>query len=345
MALNNYTEVVGQSLIYRTSGNGGWNLQNFSWENGQISDSGSALTVVNYSYGFPYRIHNYSTGVNGMGEVSGFVTYGSYGRRAFRRKDGIPAALFQSGSIELWTEPDFEILGTLYAGGEAHDIDEQGNIVGFSYNAALSPRATLWLAGETTAVDQLSLTGADPSGSSYAYGISLERFGIFRMLAGKSLNVAGVWRGFVTEPGFEIQASDDIGAFGASSSNSSEARDVNRLGYAVGTAQLDNGWTHAFLKQPDTGASAGFIDLAGSAVTADSTALAVNSYQQVVGSFGYAFVHLSGWTQFKSLASLIPPGSNWSVLITANDINDRGEITGWGYHNGLYRAFLLTPIP
>jgi uncharacterized membrane protein len=355
MALNNLSQVVGQSLIYRTVGNGGWSFQNFGWENGQIFDNGSALTLVNYSSGFPYRINNFSTGVNGDGQVSGYVTFGSSGKRAFRQRAGVPAALFQNlGSYQLWTEPDYEILGVLNSGApasEAHAIDAQGNVVGFSYNTALSPRATLWVAGQTTPHDLDSLTGSSASGSSYAYGISLEKFGFWRMIAGKSLNGNGVWRGFVTSPNANIDPLfDDIGAFGTLSSNTSEARDVNRLGYSVGTAQLDNGWSHAFIKQPGTGLGLGFTDLAGPSVTGDSVAVALNSYQQVVGGAGgSAFVHLAGWPQWQNLNNLIPPGTGWWQLSSANDINDRGEITGWGWHQspqgGVVRAFLLTPIP
>jgi hypothetical protein len=39
---------------------------------------------------------------------------------------------------------------------------------------------------------------------------------------------------------------------------------------------------------------------------------------------------------------LIPGNSGWN-LVVAYDINDSGQIVGWGYHNGLKRAFLLTP--
>ena len=38
----------------------------------------------------------------------------------------------------------------------------------------------------------------------------------------------------------------------------------------------------------------------------------------------------------------IPPGSGW-LLETARGINDAGQIVGYGDHNGLVSAFLLTP--
>ena len=35
--------------------------------------------------------------------------------------------------------------------------------------------------------------------------------------------------------------------------------------------------------------------------------------------------------------------AGWSGL-TARDINDHGQIVGYGYHNGLVSAFLLSPV-
>jgi probable HAF family extracellular repeat protein len=53
-----------------------------------------------------------------------------------------------------------------------------------------------------------------------------------------------------------------------------------------------------------------------------------------------AFIHRDG--RMIDLNTLIPADSGW-VLETANDINDRGQIVGRGKHNGIRRAFLLTP--
>jgi len=42
------------------------------------------------------------------------------------------------------------------------------------------------------------------------------------------------------------------------------------------------------------------------------------------------------------LNNLLPLFSGW-VLIGANGVNDSGQITGWGLHNGVERAFRLDP--
>jgi probable HAF family extracellular repeat protein len=55
----------------------------------------------------------------------------------------------------------------------------------------------------------------------------------------------------------------------------------------------------------------------------------------------HAFVTVNG--KMTDLNTLIPPGSGW-VLDEAYSINDAGQITGYGEHNGQTRGFLLTPV-
>jgi len=55
---------------------------------------------------------------------------------------------------------------------------------------------------------------------------------------------------------------------------------------------------------------------------------------------------LFGWIRdgnlLRDLNALIPRNSGWQIL-HANAINDKGQIVGDGLHNGLKRAFVLTP--
>jgi hypothetical protein len=44
------------------------------------------------------------------------------------------------------------------------------------------------------------------------------------------------------------------------------------------------------------------------------------------------------------LNDLIPPDSGWN-LMEAHDINDAGEIVGFGFHEGTFRPFALTGPP
>jgi probable HAF family extracellular repeat protein len=81
----------------------------------------------------------------------------------------------------------------------------------------------------------------------------------------------------------------------------------------------------------------------------DSVALGVNDLGDVVehahvaGDTFHAFVYRGG--VLLDVNSLIPAGSGLT-LTDALDINNRGQIVGWGFNaNDERRAFLLAPVP
>jgi probable HAF family extracellular repeat protein len=70
-------------------------------------------------------------------------------------------------------------------------------------------------------------------------------------------------------------------------------------------------------------------------------AIAMNNRGHVVGvGPGGPFLWEKG-TRIE-LNTVIPPSSGWTIL-TLEDINDRGQIVGAGFHNGAQHAFLLSP--
>jgi probable HAF family extracellular repeat protein len=77
---------------------------------------------------------------------------------------------------------------------------------------------------------------------------------------------------------------------------------------------------------------------------------ALNIFDDIVGTFlpdsnsGYGFAFLWSRGTMVDLNSFLPTNSGW-VLYGATGINDLGQIVGDGTHNGLNRAFLLTPTP
>ena len=76
-----------------------------------------------------------------------------------------------------------------------------------------------------------------------------------------------------------------------------------------------------------------------------SEAFGINDVGQVVGeSGGRAFVYDDG--AMRDLNTLLPADSGW-VLRSAQDVNNLGQIVGWGTApDGIGpRAFLLTPVP
>jgi probable HAF family extracellular repeat protein len=118
-------------------------------------------------------------------------------------------------------------------------------------------------------------------------------------------------------------------------STGSSAADINELGHVVGSS--DN---NAFLWQD------GVMSPLDAGSLAETSATAINNGGTIIG-FGSNQVALvwEGGT-LDPLNDLIDPALGWQ-LEYASDINDRGQIVGWGTRDGFgtsLRAFLLTPI-
>jgi probable HAF family extracellular repeat protein len=116
---------------------------------------------------------------------------------------------------------------------------------------------------------------------------------------------------------------------------------VNDRGQVTGLAYTNNGSGHAFISNGST-----LIDL-GTFAGAFSTTwgFGINNFGVVVGqstfqSTYHAFVYSGG--KIKDLNKLIPSGSGWTLL-SADGINDAGQIVGLGTLKGQEHAYMLTP--
>jgi len=127
----------------------------------------------------------------------------------------------------------------------------------------------------------------------------------------------------------------------------SEARDINDTGQIVGTSPSGPWHPTATLWQTDTLAL-----LANPPGFNAAIAYAINNTGQVVGDMSYGMENEPSYgpdawiygsqKRMYDLNCLIPRNSGWQ-LRQASDINDVGRIVGAGWHNGLTRAYLLTP--
>ena len=117
----------------------------------------------------------------------------------------------------------------------------------------------------------------------------------------------------------------------------SQGSGINASGQITGWGDTSSAPLHAFLY----GGGPGLVDLDPAGTF--SQGIAINACGQIAGAFnGNAFLY-SADKGMVNLNGLIPSDSDW-VLADATAINDGGQITGYGYHNGAEHAFLLNPV-
>lgn len=220
----------------------------------------------------------------------------------------------------LWENGEMTTLGTF--GGpvaSACGINDQGQIVGWAELPGRENRAFVYSSGVMT---DLGTFGGE---QSWAFGIN------------NAGQVVGRAETPITPPGdLPIRRAFlyDDGVMTPIAGDYSTAYDVNDLAQVVGVDE--NG---------------GFLWDGGTLTTLSpfEEALAINNQSQVVGWSGgpgssRAFLWEDGVAY--DLNDLIQSDSAWDVLEEARDINDAGQIVGWGrLVEGGRRGFLLTPVP
>lgn len=248
-------------------------------------------------------------GINNSGQVVGIA-------EAPSRVD-FHAFLWQEGS-------SMQDLGDLGHGSWAYGINASGQVAGWTY----ASRAFLWQGGSMQAL------GADGFNSG-AYDINDSGQVVGYATAANHTNNWEEHAAFLWQNG-----SQDLGTLGGFYS---AARSINASGQVVGWAETVSREQHAFLWQNGT-----MQDLGTLGGYSGSMAYGINDSGQVVGGTDWsqrAFLWQDGF--MYDLNDRLLPGSGWT-LYEARDINNAGQIVGWGYNNlveGGHHAFLLTPVP
>ena len=308
-ALNESGDVAGFSHTCSPSCGG----HAFLWSKGRLVDIGTLGFAQSAAWA-----------LNGAADVvgvafNGHAPVGVTARRAFLHSGG--------------TTTD---LGTLPGGTEAaaYAINDSRQIVGVASTTGLGGE-TLWHAvmWHNGAIIDMHTTGRD----SLATKVNA---------AGQA--IGALWT--LDDQGISITAfrysngtMTNLGDFGGAGST---AHDINEAGHVVGMANSPFGQSHkAFLY---TGGDLINLGTLGGRPDEASEARAINASGQIVGSSDdinssrHAFLYTEG--TMLDLNTLIPPGTGW-VLSEALDINDAGQIVGWGLIGGQARAFRLDPIP
>ena len=251
------------------------------------------------------------TGINNAGQIaSGIIVNGVY----------VPAILDSpTGNLTL--------LGSLGAvtdygfSGVATSINNEGNATGYSYIDNLNRHGFLYRNNVMTDIGSFG-------GYSSGWAINDEN-----EIAGfASATYNGVAHAFVYIDGVMTDL-DPV--------TESYAKDVNNQGHAVGQFLTADGTAfHAFLYSQGN-----FTDITP-AGGPEAIANGVNNAAQVVGSASFAnkvhaFFYDNG--EIVDLNSVIPRDSGWELTL-AVDLNNHGQITGYGSVNNKSRAYLLTPV-
>jgi probable HAF family extracellular repeat protein len=260
----------------------------------------------------PFGSGSRAWSINSIGSVVVGEVYTGASARAFRYQAGVMTEL-----------PSFGGPYTI-----AYGVNDAGHVVGISDTVETARRGFVYDGQQMTDI------GVLPGGFS-AIPTSINNGGT---IVGHSY-VGTRMRAFVRDG----QGMRELPALGP---GESRALGVNDHGVAVGyaAALAAGGELHATIYEPGRAIDIGALFPSGG----NSAARAINNLGEVVGDGpdesvgGRPFIYRSG--VLEELNALIDPAAGWS-LRTAFDINDSGQIVGWGLHGPGKRAYLLTPIP
>ncbi|MCC7146194.1 MAG: hypothetical protein IT443_07085 [Phycisphaeraceae bacterium] len=232
-------------------------------------------------------------------------------------------------------------LGTLGgANSEAYGVNDLGQVVGSAQKVSGQFHAFRTAANSAInpATDDLGVLTGHVGSVAYALNSAGQA-------AGSSYSAAGVYRAFRTAANAAINpATDDLGTLGG---NYSEAFALNASGRVVGSSTDSAGNLRAFRTAANAAINPA-TDSLGTLGGSVSEALGINDRGVAVGystttedTYSLAIMH--NGVELIDLNSRIDPLLGWTLL-RAVDINNRGQIIGWGLYNSQERSFLLTPI-
>lgn len=264
--------------------------------------------------------------INNNNVVAGSM-YTQDGDRAFTWSNGafsaLPSLPFQSGNSTL--KYSFAV-----------GINNYNQIIG----STILPdgggwRATVWQSGAISSdIQWKTLAGNYPNAQwADTYGVAINDLA---QVVGTSESNSG-WRPFIYSNGLMTELTANGYDF-----SGARPTDINNLGTIVGEGLGVGGFV----------LSDGTVKLLSFEGGTFSKALSVNDFNLVVGMAtvpdAYQSAHAFMFDgQVMTDLSLLPEviAAGWTELSYANDINNSGQIVGYGRINGEQHAFLLAPVP
>lgn len=295
----------------------------------------------------------FATAINNSGQIVGSAYTAGRVEHAFLYQNGAMADLTATYGVTIGGAKDINnagvIAGTRYNAVGSYAISAGGTVAttGTIYVNALSPNGLLVgsdtnypnVAAQSSGGTTTSL-GTLGGAQSSAYGVNTA--GTVVGYATNSVN--GTFRPFVYSGG----TMTNLGSLGGSGEGI--AYDINDSGVIVGYSKNASGYSTAFSYVNGTMTSLGQLNSGR-----NSVANAINASGTIVGfavngPIGHQeAVIFNGAGSITSLNTLVDPTSaGFSYLTQALDINDLGQIVGYGVPIGgslsAQQAFLLTPI-
>ena len=300
-----------------------------------------------------------ATGLNDSGEVVGYCSIGSTNKAfiwdptnhmqdlspivgspslAWRINNSGLVSGIRGGTVPthrgfVWDRTNGAvILGTLgLAQSDGYGVNNAGQVVGECYPTIAGPGDKPFVWERATGMRDLSPQIGTSTGI-YAVNDS-------GLMAGRHYHSTGfVWDDV-------NKTLTDIGTL-PGSNQTAIPYGINNQGKVVG---FGNNWTGSGPNRAFSWDPVNKMRDLGTLGGSSAIAFAINNSDTIVGTStrasgaDHAFIIPSGGA-ITDLNSLLPPGSGWE-LTTARDINEKGQIVGQGIHNGLTRAFLMTPPP
>jgi len=328
LAINNIGQTTGESFIGPPAPYPEERFHAFLYDNDVMIDIGT-LEVDDATNSIAFDI-------NEIGHIVGRSNYdgGSFWQKhAFVYNDGV--------MIDLGT-----IGGTDSSASSINDVDQ---IVGYAYTPDNQIHGVLWEYNGVGWDNPIDL-GLLPNSTS-TFPSNINNAG---QIVGYGRISAQVLHAFIYEDSVMSDLNDLIPA-GSGWEYLGSATDINEAGCIVGWGVPDGGAVgnddRAFLLTPDPGNPYIITDLGTLPGGSQSGASAINEAMQIVGwskdasgqKQAVIWEYIDETWEITNLNEQIFPSDDWELL-QAYDINDAGQIVGYGTNStGHTNAFLLSP--